>query len=239
MNDGWIKMYFKLREWEWYSDPFMVSLWVHLLIEAAWKPRKWKGITIQRGQVVTTIEALAESCGISTQQARTRLEKLKINKQINKQITNKYTIITICKYDDYQANQEEQEQTNNNQNNKQITNNQRNPPQTPHKKDYSEGEEYTPPTPPIGFEIYGKFFNVFLKAAERRKLVEDFGEGEVAAAIEDFSCQLADGTAKPSINHYATLVYWLTYRRKNLTASGTQKVTPGREVIGSKFVDRD
>lgn len=230
-------MYFKLKEWEWYSDPYMVALWVHLLIEAAWRPRQWKGITIQRGQLVTTIEALAASCGITTQQARTRLEKLTNNKQINKQITNKYTIITICKYDDYQAVQEGQEQTNNNQNNNQITNEQRNPPHTPHKKDIEEGKNIDPPTPLIGFEKYGKFLNVLLKPVELRKLNEDFGEGEVAAAIEDFSCQLADGSARPSRNHYATLSYWLSWRRQNPTAA--KGVPPGRDIIGSKFIDKE
>ena len=242
MNDGWIKMYFKLREWEWYGDPYMVALWVHLLIEAAWKPRQWKGITIQRGQLVTSRAALAESTGLSEQQLRTCIGRLKINQQIVTQSTSKHTIITICNYDSYQATEDdEQPAINQPTPNEQPAINQRPEKSTPHtplKKEAVEVQTITPPTPPIGFEKYGKFLNVFLKPVELRKLNEDYGEGEVAAAIEDFSCQLADGTAKPSANHYATLTYWLSYRRQNQPPE-VKAAQPGREVIGTKFVDRD
>ena len=65
----------------------------------------------------------------------------------------------------------------------------------------------------VGFENYGSFENVLLKPAELRKLYMDFGEDQTAAALETFSCKLADGSVD-SQNHYATLKYWLTYRNE-------------------------
>ena len=76
-----------------------------------------------------------------------------------------------------------------------------------------------PPQPRIGFEVFGTFRNVFLKAAEKRKLDMDFTPEAVTQAIEDLSCKLADGTQQ-SDNHCATLRYWLSFRRPDSTRKG-------------------
>ena len=120
MENGWIKIHRKLMEWEWYGEPNMVTMWIHLLLSANHKPKQWHGKIIERGQLVTSLESLANSCGLSFQQTRTCLDRLVNGNQIIKESTNKYTLITICKYEDYQGIEELQQQTNNNP----ITNNQ-------------------------------------------------------------------------------------------------------------------
>ena len=124
MNTGWIKIYRSLLYWEWADVPEMVALWVRLIIRATHEDTQWHGVTISRGQIVTTTAKLAAESGLSPQQVRTCLDRLKASNQINTQTTNKYTIITICKYEAYQETETTEQQTNGKQTTrKQQTNN--------------------------------------------------------------------------------------------------------------------
>ena len=123
-NTGWIKIYRSLLYWEWADVPEMVALWVRLIIRATHEDTQWHGVTISRGQLVTTTAKLAAESGLSPQQVRTCLDRLKASNQINTQTTNKYTIITICKYEAYQETETTEKQTNGKQTTrKQQTNN--------------------------------------------------------------------------------------------------------------------
>lgn len=123
-NTGWIKIYRSLLYWEWADVPEMVALWVRLIILATHEDTQWHGVTISRGQLVTTTAKLAAESGLSPQQVRTCLDRLKASNQINTQTTNKYTIITICKYEAYQETEATEQQTNGKQTtSKQQTNN--------------------------------------------------------------------------------------------------------------------
>ena len=114
--EGFIVLHRKLLEWGWYDNTNMVRLWVHLLLRANFKDISWHGQIIKRGQFITGLEELAHQTGLSLQKTRTCLDRLIECGCITKKSTNKYTIITICKYSDYQDLPEE--------NNKQITNKQ-------------------------------------------------------------------------------------------------------------------
>jgi len=100
---GHIKIDRKILNWEWYSDYKMVHLFLHLLIKANYKDNKWQGRLIKRGQLITGINKLSGSTGLSVSQTRTCLSKLQTTGEIATEMTNKYTIITICKYDTYQS----------------------------------------------------------------------------------------------------------------------------------------
>ena len=117
---GWIKLHTKFLEWEWADDPNMVSLFIHLLLSACYKDCEWHGIKIKRGQFVTSREKLSIQTGISQQSIRTCLQKMQDTGEITKLSTKKYTLITICKYDEYQT----KENSDNQVINQQSTNNQ-------------------------------------------------------------------------------------------------------------------
>lgn len=102
-DNGWIKLHRSLLDWEWASEPGMMTLWVHLLLSANHEDNKWHGRIIKRGQLVTGRIALAKSTGLSEQTVRTCLQRLIDSQQISKKSTNKYSIITICNYDKYQV----------------------------------------------------------------------------------------------------------------------------------------
>lgn len=83
-------------------------------------------------------------------------------------------------------------------------------------------------------ETFGLLNNVKMAPEQHRHLVEDYGQEATDATIDDLSCKLADGTVD-STNHYATLLSWLRYQRRNggtATMSSTQAVptyTPPKE----------
>lgn len=127
-NDrGWICLHRKFLDWEWYDDPNVMRLFIHLLLIANHQDKKWHGILIKRGQVLTSQLKLANSLNFSRMQIRNQLEKLKTTNNITMFTTASYSIITIINYDSYQKNNQPfNQQTTNN-----ITNEQ---PTTKHKQ---------------------------------------------------------------------------------------------------------
>lgn len=89
-------------KWEWYTDSKMVHLFVHLLLSANHERSNWRGVNIERGQLITGVNSISSATGISAQSIRTGLNRLKSTSEITIKSTNKYSIITICNYDDYQ-----------------------------------------------------------------------------------------------------------------------------------------
>ena len=119
---------YRMLEWEWYDDLYMFRLFMHLLFKANNRDKEWHGTIIKRGQLVTSLANLSAETGLSYQQVRSCLDKLNKTGEINKQTTNKFTIITVCKYGKYQQSSAGEQQTNNKQttskqqsNNNQIT----------------------------------------------------------------------------------------------------------------------
>ena len=110
-NRGWIKLYRKFTEWEWYTDSYAVHLFLHLLLTANVEDKKWRGIVIKRGQVVTGRRMLSEETNIPEITIRRKLTILNCTGAISIKTTNKGSIITICKYDDYQASEPTSEPT--------------------------------------------------------------------------------------------------------------------------------
>jgi len=117
--EGWIKLYRVLKEWEWYKDSHMVHLFIHLLLSANRQDGKWRGIEVKRGQLITGRIELSNETGISQRSIRTCIERLKSTNELTIKTTNKYSIITICKYEDYQS----EKQTDDQQYDNPLTNN--------------------------------------------------------------------------------------------------------------------
>jgi DNA-binding transcriptional MerR regulator len=123
---GWIKIHRKFLEWQWFEKTEAVHLFIYLLLKANHKDLEWQGITIKRGQFVTSSNKISIDTGISIQAIRTLLKKFENTNEIFVKSTNKFSIVTICKYDSYQdENDQANKQTTNKQqtNNKQLTTN--------------------------------------------------------------------------------------------------------------------
>ncbi len=104
--EGYVKIYRSILDWEWADNPEMFYLWCRLLLKAEPKRRRWNGIVIERGQILTTIRDLAKESNLSVRQVRTILERLKATQETTHSTTHRYTIITICNYDRYNSDEE-------------------------------------------------------------------------------------------------------------------------------------
>lgn len=101
--EGWIKVHRKFLEWEWFNTSEMVHLFIYLLLNANNRDGSWKGYDIKRGQIIVGLRSLSKNTNISIQTIRTCLKRLEKTQEINTQVTHQFSIITICKYDDYQG----------------------------------------------------------------------------------------------------------------------------------------
>ncbi|MFO0764100.1 MAG: hypothetical protein U0518_04585 [Candidatus Gracilibacteria bacterium] len=116
--EGYIKLHRKMLEWEWYDDINTMRLFLHILLKANYADKKWKGKMIKRGEFITSRDKLSKETGLSDQQIRTCLTRLKSTNEITSETTSYYTKLTIEKYDLYQGeitNQATNEQPANNQ----------------------------------------------------------------------------------------------------------------------------
>lgn len=112
-KDGWISLYRKFLDWQWYDYPTVKIVFLHCLLSANHKPAKWRDLTIKRGQLITSYEKLAAHNGLSIQQVRTAIEKLQSTNEITYQSTSRYSIITIKNYNLYQDSNIQKTETNN------------------------------------------------------------------------------------------------------------------------------
>jgi len=100
--EGWIKLFRKILEWDWYDDPNTKSVFLDFVLNASIEDKKWKGIDIKRGQLIVGRKELSKRLGISEQSLRTSITRLKSTSEITSKSTNKFTIITVVNYEKYQ-----------------------------------------------------------------------------------------------------------------------------------------
>ena len=101
--DGFIKIHRKLLEWEWYDDNNVKVLFLHLLLKANYKDKKYRGVNLKAGTVLTGRDILAKELSLSVQQLRTALHKLEATNEITIKTSSKGTKIQIVNYKKYQV----------------------------------------------------------------------------------------------------------------------------------------
>ncbi|MGN0554691.1 MAG: hypothetical protein ACI4LI_02200 [Candidatus Fimenecus sp.] len=103
-GNGYIKLYRSILSWEWYQDVPTFVVFLHLLLTANYEDKHWKGTLIRRGETVTSYAKIAEETGVSYQQARNAVNKLKSTGEITQISTSRYSLIHIVNFDFYQDN---------------------------------------------------------------------------------------------------------------------------------------
>lgn len=101
-----VKIYRRMLNWDWYTDIPVKVLYLHCILRANWKPDEWRGIAIERGQFVTSLQSLALETGLTLQQIRTALSKLIDNRLITDFVMGKKRVITVLNYDSFQGEQQ-------------------------------------------------------------------------------------------------------------------------------------
>ena len=96
-------MHRKILKWEWYSETNVKVLFIHCLLKANFADTNYKGLHIPRGSFITGRDVLAKETGLSVQQLRTAINKLKSTSELTTTSTSKGMTVTVVKYDDFQT----------------------------------------------------------------------------------------------------------------------------------------
>ena len=124
--NGYIKLHRKIKDWEWYKDPITKAVFLELLLRANYHESRYEGIELKPGQAIYGRTELADCLGITEQNVRTSIKRLKSTKELTTKSTNKLTLVTIANWAVYQLDGDEltNKSTNNLTNNQPTTNQQ-------------------------------------------------------------------------------------------------------------------
>ena len=101
--EGYIKAYRRMLEWCWFRDPAVSHLFIYLLLRANYYDADWRGITISRGQLITSRYTLSIETGLKEKVVRRGLKALEKTGEIHVKSTSQYSLITICNFSEYQC----------------------------------------------------------------------------------------------------------------------------------------
>lgn len=220
---GWIGLHRKLMNNPVWSDPNYLKLWIYCLLKATHKPHEQKVgnqmVQLEKGQFVTGRKILAEDMnkGVKADQQLSEksweryLKNLEKWQMLTIKVTNKYSVVTVDKYEFYQTlgNQfdqvidqqltskcpasDQQLTTNNNVNNvKKVKKN-----------------------------IYAE--NVSMTDEQFQKLIVQFGEVGARERIENLSLYKTSKGKKYKCD-YSTILTWERKNAKvNITPQGHKK----------------
>lgn len=103
MNGNYIKISRKLLDWEWYKNINTKVLFIHMLLRANWKDRKFEAKTIPRGSFVSSLPQLSLETGLTVREVRTAIEHLKTTGELTVKSSSKNSVFTINNYSLYQT----------------------------------------------------------------------------------------------------------------------------------------
>lgn len=106
-EEGFAKSYRSKWENPVFRNLLEAGIWAWMCDTAVWKETKirFNGelITLQRGQLVTSVRFISKGFCIGEQVTRTFLENIENDEMANTRPTHRGTLITICNYDKYQT----------------------------------------------------------------------------------------------------------------------------------------
>jgi len=102
MSKRFIKLFEQITSWEWFRHPNTLCLFIYLLVKANYRDSKMGGMTVRRGQLVTSLPRIATDTGLTIRQTRTALAHLISTGEVTDESNNQHRVITIVKYDYFQ-----------------------------------------------------------------------------------------------------------------------------------------
>ena len=99
----YIKLFYSFLDWEWIDCPNTLVVFIHLLLNANRKPKRYGTDVIKAGEVLASYNFLAEKTGLSIQQVRTAIDHLIATHDITHRTINKTNVFTIVSYNKWQS----------------------------------------------------------------------------------------------------------------------------------------
>ena len=188
---GFIQIHRKILEWEWYNDKNVFRLFMHLLLHANYKDKRYRGVLLKSGSIMTGRKILAEQTGLSVQEVRTALAKLELTNEVTIKSTKQGTIIQLVNYTKYQVSNQ---QINQRATNEQPTSNQR---ATTNNKGNKENKENN---------IFRQFDHLKITTEENNKLLVDWNANQINNILDSIE-NYKNNTSYKSL--YLTARKWL------------------------------
>jgi len=208
MHRGYIKLWRKITEWEWWDDPNTFRVFIYLLLQANHQDGNWRGIKVKRGQHVSSINKISVATRLSTKNVRTSINHLISTNEVAKDSpTKQWTIYTITRFEDYQPTKEVAKggqrsgkgvATNNNDKNEK---NEKRRKKSERKNSIAFGDEKV----------------IFLLEDEHKKLATRFGERNVDKFIENMQNWKLQSAANMNkyTNDYRALLNWTSRAKED------------------------
>ena len=125
---GWVKVHRKLLDHGWFGNHKILVFWLYCLLKASHQFRRLMAgteeVQLRPGQFIFGRRRAAEETGLTEQQIRTCIDSLRRRKNLTINSTNKFSIVSIVKWDTYQNGKTDHQPANQPSTNQQVTSSQ-------------------------------------------------------------------------------------------------------------------
>lgn len=105
---GFALLHRKIMDVPFYKDPEAAHLWIHLLLRANHEQTEVStdvgNVICERGEFITGRNSLASETGLSADRVKALLRKFQNLGMITTKSNNRFTVLRVVKYDEYQSN---------------------------------------------------------------------------------------------------------------------------------------
>lgn len=149
---GYVRDYRSTVNWEWFTDVNTAHLWEYIRLRVNYEPSRFRGMVIQRGEMIESISTMAVRTGLTPRKVRTALDHLKSTGEVTCKPTRYGMLICAVKYAFFQGGidssdtQIDTEMTQNRQEDDTQTTTYKESKKVKKKKNSSNTESFTPPT---------------------------------------------------------------------------------------------
>ena len=116
-----IKLDRNIERWRWFKNKNTLIVFIWLLLNANVSDHEFEHEIIHRGEVATSLKTIGKSTGLTFQEVRTAILHLKTTGEITSRSCNRYQVISIANYNEYQDVQQAKQHSDQHSINKQST----------------------------------------------------------------------------------------------------------------------
>lgn len=102
-NEGYIKLYRSLLDWEWFHDVNVRLVFVYMLLAANYRPKAVRATLVGRGQFLTSYAKIAQKNGLTVSQVRTAVSKLRLTGEVATCFKGGGLLVSVINYEKYQG----------------------------------------------------------------------------------------------------------------------------------------
>ena len=106
MEEGWIKVYRKMKEWTWFNDRYTLHLFMYLLLSVNREDGECNGIKVKAGSLATNVLQLADILDMSRNYVKRSIRNLIETGELEVEMhkTNaRWSIFTVKNWTKYQS----------------------------------------------------------------------------------------------------------------------------------------